>query len=353
MHRFLAMLAVGWSLIASSAAPAQEILGIDVGGGVYSIDPKTGATTQVGGTGVHQYLWHSLARDSQGRLFSAHGRFDHPYAIYEIDPATGRATFVSQTALIGLNSLAFGPGDVLYATNIRLAPRTMGPIDLHEIDLATGADTFIGDTGTTKIVTMTFHQGILWAYDHDLGLMTVDPVTALASDVNPQYSGPYDLGQSICFSDAGALFLVNYALWPMDPVTGVASYVYNPPNFTGIFGGVEFIPGPRPPFTLWMQGVTDGPMQAAVAGATPGAQVAFAWAIGNGGPTPIPGGQPCAGLLLDLDPSVTLAGTARADAQGRAALGPRFVPRSARGTVRVQAVDLARCETSNRLFVSY
>jgi hypothetical protein len=43
----------------------------------------------------------------------------------------------------------------------------------------------------------------------------------------------------------------------------------------------------------------------------------------------------------------------RADAQGRAQAGPAFVPAGAAGLVRLQAVDLATCRSSNLAQVIY
>lgn len=51
-----------------------------------------------------------MAMDSQGRIYGAYGRDFAPYAIYEIDPNTGLATFVVQTYFIGIRAMGFGPG---------------------------------------------------------------------------------------------------------------------------------------------------------------------------------------------------------------------------------------------------
>ncbi len=344
--------ALTWAILATGVS-GQEIVGIDgLFGDLYSINPRTGAATQIGSTGLNQFLWGALARDSQGRLFSAYGRFDHPYEIHEIDPNTGQATFISQTNLNGIGALAFGPGDVLYALHDTTTPIGGGPDDLYTIDLATGATTRIGATGRKLVATLDYGDGAMWSYDVAKGLVRVDLATGLATDVNPNFLGPQDQGESLCFGDDGVLYLVDAGLWVMDTITGVPCLVGST-FYPGVFGGVEFLPGPAPPFALGTLGQTGGPMGAEFAGATPDGQVALLLAQGPGGPTPVASGYPCAGTLLDLNSGLSLVALLRADAAGRARIGPAFVPPSAAGSARLQALDLTTCASSNLAQVIY
>ncbi len=120
-----------------SAVIAQEILILGKWGALYSIDPKDGVGTLVGYTGEHTYIWNGLAMNSQGELFAATGNYVAGFAIYEIDPATGQATFVVQSDLFGLNSMAFDSNDNLYVSNDRYFPASGSPFDLCTLDLAT------------------------------------------------------------------------------------------------------------------------------------------------------------------------------------------------------------------------
>ncbi len=333
--------------------PAQEILGIDfLIGDVYKINPKTGQTTRIGTTGLNQNLWHSMARDSQGRIFSAYGYWSVPYAIYEINPSTGQATFVSQTALKGISGLAFGPGDVLFAVNDRAAPVSYGPDDLHTIDLATGSDALIGPTNLVSMGSLVYGQGSLWGYDGDLGLVNLDSATGAATDVNPSFVGPRDFNESYCFSDDAVLYEVDAGLWVQDTLTGVPTFV-GPLNYFGILGGIEYLPGPTSPFVLGTLGETGGPMGAQVWGATPNGSVVLLYALGAAGATLVPSGQPCAGTLLNLNSTVAAATILHADSQGHALVGPAFAPAAVAGSARLQALDITTCATSNLAQVIY
>jgi len=91
--------------------------------------------------------------------------------------------------------------------------------------------------------------------------------------------------------------------------------------------------------TLSMNGTCPGPVTFTVTGTTPGATIAWVWGF--------PGaftwmGTPCTGLALDLM-SPTLAATSTATSLNAS------LPAAACGRVRVQAVDLAACVTTNFL----
>lgn len=279
-------------------------------------------------------------------MFATYGYWDTPYQIYELDPHTGRASFVLQTSFIGVSSIAFGPGDVLYLTNDPSAP-IAGVYDLHTVDLLTGVTTLIGQTGVQVILTSDFDsQGRLWAFAAYTGLVELDLVTGAARDVNPSFRGPPDLSKSMVFGEDDALWMLDLGLWIGDSTTGVPSLIA-PVSIINIFSGLEYVPGPAPPFSLWTTGETGGSMSIRVTGATPLGTVGIASARGGGGPTAIPAGHPCAGTLLDLNSSLAPLRVLQADAQGRAQIGPAFVPVSVAPTTHLQAVDLSTCATSN------
>lgn len=349
---FLIGAALAWSL--ACPAGAQELLGIDfILGDVYRVDAKTGLVSYVGYTGLDQYLWHSMAKDRQGRIFAGYGRFDVPYAIFEIDPNTGQATFVVQTNFLGLIGLAFDDQDVLYAT-VDLTPTLAGgPCDLYTIDLGTGRTQRIGDSGLTGIHGLAYGQGELWGWDEYLGLVKMDRRTGLAWDVNPSIDDPIGMVATLSFSDNGVLYAGFYSLFTVDTATGALAFidVYKPN--VPFLAGMEFIPNEPAPFALGVSGETGGPMGAFVAGATPGGKVAFFATLGYGGPTQILPGHACAGTTMDLNSRLRLIGLERADAGGKAAIGPVPVPWYPTGALRLQALDVATCASSNRARVVY
>ena len=319
-------------------------------GDLYSIDPKTAHVTLIGSTGLNQYLWHSMAKDSQGRIFA--GYLDYitytGVRIYEIDPSTGQAIFVVQTDLKSVRAMAFGPGDILYALDDPARPASTGPDSLYEINLVTGASALIGSTGVGGIQGLAYGQVSLWGWEvGNIGLMKIDEDTAQVTDVNPAVGAWYwDLAQTLFFSDNGVLYGGFGSLFVIDTVTGVPTYVGYMQG-AGFIAGMEFAPNLPPPLALGVMGVSGGTMGAFAAGATPGGDVAFFRAQGGGGPTSIPGGHPCAGLALDLNAGLSFISLARADAQGRAQIGPRLVPLLIPREVRLQALDLTTCRTTN------
>ena len=296
-----------------------------------------------------------MAKDGQGRVFITLGTTPNPFSIYEVDTVTWSSSFVVQTPLNGIRGLAFGPGDVLFAIHDTTVPWGGGPDDLYTIDLATGAATRIGATGMNFLQALAYGQGKLWAWDYTgAGLVTLDPATGLATDVNPLLNDPpLGIFQTLCFSDNGVLFGADGLLCTVDPVTGAASYVGLIDQGFALLGGMEFLPNQPDPFALWVQGKTGGPMAVQIAGATPGAAVAILAASGAGGPITVPVGAPCAGLQVDLNGTTRLLGIVTADSQGRASLGPTQVPAAARDRARLQAVDFVACATSNRVQIKY
>jgi len=338
----------------SQAAPAvaQSIVGLDFDSGdVYYIDAKTAQVTVVGSTGLDQDLWHSMAKDSQGNIVA--GYWDPDFmgtgtGIFEIDPLTAQATLVFQASQLNIIGMAFGPGDQIYALH---SPGTSGspPYDLYTIDLIGGVVTLIGSTGVTSIQGLAYGQGALWGWQNgSLGLVRIDPVTAAVTDVNPAVDSWYwDLSQTLFFSDNGVLYGGFGSLFVIDTVTGVPTYV-GYMHGAGFIAGMEFLPNQPPPFALGVMGVSGGPMGAFAAGATPGGNVAFFRASGGAGSSVIPAGNPCAGTLLNLNSSFAFLGLARADAAGYAQIGPRFVPPLVPREWRLQALDLATCQTTNR-----
>jgi hypothetical protein len=326
--------------------PAQQILGIGIGGDVNLFDPQTGAQSFLGSSGIVYGNWSAMTMNSQGRVFASNGYWNLPYRIYELDIATGQALFICQTDLNGIGGLAFDSTDRLFAANDRTAPSIPHPFDLHEIDLGTGATQLIGAMGVTGLVAIDVFGGQAFGYDVNLGLVSIDLGSGAVTDVNSSFRGPLDLAESICFGPDGQLFQVDAGLWVMDTLTAVPCFV-GLTGYPGFIVGIEYLDGPGRPFTLGTLGETGGPMGLEVWGTTPQAAVAFLHASGGSGPTPVGAGLPCAGTLLDLNAGVQLAAVAQTDAQGHARLGPVQVPAAAAGLIRLQALDLTACRASN------
>jgi len=293
-----------------------------------------------------------MAMDSQGRIFASYGEWSNAYEIYEINPSNGQATFVSQTNLFGLSALAFDDNDLLFALNDRTAPHSGSPMDLYSVDLFSGATTLVGDTGIRNSLAMDFYNGSLYCFNPYNGLHKVDSTTGIATDVNTLFRGPIGSTASMCFSDSGTLYHLDGGLWMVDKETGTFSLNDTLSPF-GFWAEAVFVEGPTNPLSLWLAGRTDGPIRVKVSGATPGGRIAFAWSQGLGGPTPVPSGFSCAGVEMDLAANMQMVAVATADSNGEATLGPQWVPTSAIQNYRIQAIDLATCETSNKVVVYF
>lgn len=88
-----------------------------------------------------------------------------------------------------------------------------------------------------------------------------------------------------------------------------------------------------------------GPLALLVNGARPGSTIAFLWSFGAGSAV-IQNGR-CAGTMLGLDAHAQFGGATLADASGAAFWPVTSLPPSACGRALVQALEVARCATSN------
>jgi hypothetical protein len=333
---------------------AQEILALDTGGHLYSVDPSSGVATYIGATGIHTYEWTGLAQNSRGELFAASGDWIANFSIYQLDPATGQATFASLTGLSGISCMAFDSNDKLFVGHDPAWPGGGGIFELYEVDLASGAESLVGSTGIVNLLALDHSNGQLFGHNSFEGLLTIDASTGMATDVNPFFIGPLGATMSMCFNDQGALFYLDHALWVQDSGSGIRAPIDWVSKFD-FWGEAVFVEGPKPNFTLWLDGTADHYMGVKMTGVTPNGQVAVLWAKGEGGPTLIPNGYPCAGTLMDLNPNMQLLSTTTADGTGHATLGPSpsRIPAAAAGLIWLQAVDVSTCQTSNKALLYF
>ena len=336
----------------SCPAFSQEALILGTGGDFHSLDLKTGTTSFIGMTGHHSYYWNGLAMNSQGKIFSATGDWIAGFSIYEIEPSTGQGTFVLNSGFSEIGAMAFGPGDTLYLSHDPLWPAAGGIHELYTLDLSTGSTSFIGVTGTRNLLALDFFDDTLYGYTTSDGLVQIDTASGLAMDANENFIGYIGAAMAMCFDDRGALHYVDDALWMIDKDSGIR----NPVDWIDIFGfwtEMVFVAGPNQKFSLWLDGTSGHYLGAKMTGMTPNGQAAVLWAKGEGGPTPIPPGFPCAGTMMDLNTNMQKLAIITADANGEATVGPgpRRVPAAAAGLIWLQAIDLSTCKTSNKILI--
>ena len=117
---------------------------------------------------------------------------------------------------------------------------------------------------------------------------------------------------------------------------------------------MEYIPGPEQVLALWQTEQVGEPSELKCRGATPGSHIAIFAASGPDGSFLLPPGFPCAGTRLDLNPTnIRLVTIATADAAGEVTLGPMVLPPLAQWNLRLQALDMQTCTTSNRMLVVF
>ena len=286
--------------------------------------------------------------DSQGVIYCLAYDLGHGYTeLHVVDPATGQLSHLLDIDNGGIGAIAFGPGDTLYASINLYYPAGVAPNHLVTIDMMTGVTTVIGKIAPApaQVQTLNFDGTTMYAWGFQRGLMTVNLNTGLGTVVDPNFVGN---GVAMCFGDDGTLFVVDSnSYWLTEPTTGVPSFV----GFTShnILGNVEYISGPNQVLSLWQTGLIGEPSEIKVRGATPNGDVALFASVGPPGTTTtIPLGSPCAGTVLNLEPSsVRFLKAFSTDTQGELTLGPTIFPPQIERSFTLQALDLQTCITSN------
>jgi hypothetical protein len=189
---------------------------------VVAIDPATGTGGTIGFSGFRRL--NSLARHSSGVIYSVSSD-----TLITIDPITGAGNFATTLDVSDVISLAFSPGDVLYAF-VFVGFRV--PAELHIVDVVTGTATLVG-TLDSGITGMAFSpSGTLYGWDvsntgsgNGLGLVEIDPLTAAVTDVNPAVGGTARVIQSLALAPDGTLFGARHGLYEIDRSTGQLSFI--------------------------------------------------------------------------------------------------------------------------------
>jgi hypothetical protein len=225
----LTLAALGAAVFTAQPSRAQfDLIGVcwdASNSSVVRVNPATGYGTTLGVSGVPGL--NSLAQNSAGTLFSASGN-----QLVTLDPNTGIATRIATldfgTELASVRGLAFSSADVLFAIND--APRA-APDNLYTISPDTGSTTLVGNTGLPGIQAIAFSpQGVLYGWDVGsypvaaIGLVTIDTITGLATDVDPLVDAPYAV-QSIEFAPDGTLYGACDALHRIDVASGATTLV--------------------------------------------------------------------------------------------------------------------------------
>jgi hypothetical protein len=211
--------------VAALATPslAQDVIGVGWSGEVYEIDLATGNSSVLGNSGYSKL--NAMAKASDGTMYAMSDS-----DLLTIDPVTGLATYIATTSLNSVRGLAFDSAGTLYAAENPNATAIDEDI-LYTIDVGTGATNYIGATGFFGIQGMSFSGNVLYAFDIGNGagigdgLITIDPATAVSTDVNPGVGGSGSDSQCLFSDNSGNLYCANSRLFSVDKTTGVVSLI--------------------------------------------------------------------------------------------------------------------------------
>ena len=152
-----------------------DLLVVEYGtGDLYRRSPDDASMNLIGSTGLPDL--GSLETTPDGRLFGF--TFDHPAALYEIDPRTAAASMIGQLGIgVFEGGLAIAPDGTAYGMNqyIFTSPT------LFALDLSTGTATTIGTLGGNHDINgLAFRgDGMLIGLDQiSNSLLLIDPFTA-------------------------------------------------------------------------------------------------------------------------------------------------------------------------------
>ena len=152
---------------------------------LYSADLVTGNATLIGAYGPTNFVMHGLEFDvSTGTLY---GLSSNDNGLYTIDQTTGAATLVGTTGLTSFSNLCYDVvNNTMYLTN-------SGADSFYSIDRATGAVTLIGPlNGPTNPNAMAFELATDTIYMTDNStdtLYTIDRATGAATAIGSTGSG--------------------------------------------------------------------------------------------------------------------------------------------------------------------
>ncbi len=229
-------------LAAAAMAPASLSYAINFdfsNSGLFLADRNTGTATLIGNTGVNEL--NSLTW-AEGQLVAARGLSGG--SLYTINTSTGAATLLTNITGIGLTGtirgLAYRNGDffavasdVSTFTNDRLVRITGGV-----------AEAIAVTTGFQGLQALTFaDDGTLYAWDTSQGLVTIDPISGVVSDLNGSAGTLFSL--QTLFFDGGQLYGYDTTgSYSINTSTGVATLIAASTNSWRDFRGAEAVPEP-------------------------------------------------------------------------------------------------------------
>lgn len=220
--------------------------------GLYRIDEATGVATRFG-PALTQFV-NAMAIDPSGTVYIA-GRSISPnqQQLATVDPTTASLLKEGPAIAFHPGALSFSTAGVLYAAE---------GDDIYTLDLESGANTLVGNAGLPRLHRITglafSPDGTLYGWDAGtsgelgLALLTIDPLTGAATDVDPTVHAPVlppygeDAVTALAFAPEGTLYGANRELYTVNLQTGGLTLIAPMPNLPDAAGitGMVWIPEP-------------------------------------------------------------------------------------------------------------
>jgi hypothetical protein len=226
---------------AAGLAAQNDLRGVSFSGAAFALSSATGTGSSIGPSGAPGL--NAMAKVGSQLLSVANNG-----NLVAIDPITGLASVLVATSppLLSVRGMATDPAGVLYVLQ-NGGTGTTAPDVLYTLDVATGVATLVGTTSHPGLQGLGCDLiGTLYSWDvgsgsgFGAGLVTIDPVTAASTDVDPSTGNSVDV-QCLAVSPAGVLYGARNSLYTIDTVTGAPTLV-GAGGYTDL-RGIEFVPG--------------------------------------------------------------------------------------------------------------
>ncbi len=209
---------------ATPALPAQDLVAVAWTGEVYRISSTTGGGTQIGRT-LFASGHNSLAIDTAGTIWSTQGPRT-ALNLISIDPTNGSGTVRSGVVPDVRGLAAEADGSFFAVVNVgAVNPNN----ELWHIS-TTGFSYRVGNIGYPGLQGLTSVGGALYGFDLPafgvgVGLVRIDRVTGVATDVNPNIGSPgFDI-QFLATRADGKVFGGRDQLYEIDVTTGAYTLI--------------------------------------------------------------------------------------------------------------------------------
>jgi hypothetical protein len=210
-----------------------------------TVDLTTGAFVETSALGFTPAGLAEIGSDLYTSVFEGEGA-PNPLSFYQINPANGALTTISNTGLGGGEYLALGSTlNGIYALD--------DSFNLYTINPTTGAATLIGPTGLSPTAAYQLSTGSSTLYFGNANqLYTLNTSTGAATDIGSTLlSG--DGVDGLVFEDgtlyagyAGPLSVPPTTIYSLDPATGAATFIAAQNPAVGLVYGLAPLSAPEP-----------------------------------------------------------------------------------------------------------